>query len=143
MFNKVHSEGQRSYWKIIRLGGSSVCYQFFVDLLRQLDREDLNQLWALVKEYLSIRRASKWKPYDLSGVDNVAAKEKEIFMLVEKDYPLRRGLALVMISYRLQVKNFSQMVEDLLRKIYNIANTLRKQSDSRHPLQMTILFWKT
>nr|GFC24020.1 hypothetical protein [Tanacetum cinerariifolium] len=52
---KVHSEGERSYWQIIRLGGSSACYQFFVDLLRQLDREDLNQLWALVKEYLSIR----------------------------------------------------------------------------------------
>nr|GFC69183.1 hypothetical protein [Tanacetum cinerariifolium] len=41
---KVHSEGERSYWQIIRLGGSSACYQFFVDLLRQLDREDLNQL---------------------------------------------------------------------------------------------------
>nr|GFB88103.1 hypothetical protein [Tanacetum cinerariifolium] len=88
---KVHSEGQRSYWQIIRLGGSSSCYQFFVDLLRQLDREDLNQLWALVKEYLSIRPASN----------------KEIFMLVEKDYPLRRGLALVMISYKLQVEDYS------------------------------------
>nr|GEW56592.1 hypothetical protein [Tanacetum cinerariifolium] len=41
---KVHIEGQRSYWKIIRLGGSSACYQFFVDLLKHLDREDLNQL---------------------------------------------------------------------------------------------------
>nr|GFA85820.1 hypothetical protein [Tanacetum cinerariifolium] len=27
------------------------------DLLKQLDKEDLNQLWALVKEYLSIRPA--------------------------------------------------------------------------------------
>nr|GFD45279.1 hypothetical protein [Tanacetum cinerariifolium] len=27
----------------------------------QLDREDLNQLWALVKEYLSIRPASNDK----------------------------------------------------------------------------------
>nr|GEY95461.1 hypothetical protein [Tanacetum cinerariifolium] len=41
---KVHTEGQRSYWKIIRLGGSSACYQFFIDLLKQLDMEDLNQL---------------------------------------------------------------------------------------------------
>nr|GEZ75316.1 hypothetical protein [Tanacetum cinerariifolium] len=114
---------------IIRLGGSSACYQFLVDLLRQLYREDLNQLWALVKEYLSIRPASKWKLYDLSRVHHVIAKDKEIFMLVEKDYPLRRGLALVMISYRLQVKNHSQMAEDLIRKIYNIANTPRKQND--------------
>nr|GEZ51832.1 hypothetical protein [Tanacetum cinerariifolium]GEZ87397.1 hypothetical protein [Tanacetum cinerariifolium] len=110
---KVHSEGQKSYWQIIRLGGSSACYQLFVDLLRQLDREDLNQLWALVKEYLCIRPASSdkemelWKKYDLSGVHHVAAKDKEIFMLVEKDYPLRRGLALVMISYKLQVKDYS------------------------------------
>nr|GEY54809.1 hypothetical protein [Tanacetum cinerariifolium] len=41
---KVNLEGERSYWQIIRLGGSSACDQFFVDLLRQLDREDLNQL---------------------------------------------------------------------------------------------------
>nr|GFA02665.1 hypothetical protein [Tanacetum cinerariifolium] len=92
----------------------------------KLDREDLNQLWALVKEYLTIRPASndkemelwvelkrmyepdpedqlwtltqnymhapvEWKLYDLSGVHHVTAKDKEIFMLVEKDYPLRRG----------------------------------------------------
>nr|GFA53858.1 hypothetical protein [Tanacetum cinerariifolium] len=42
-----------------------------------------------------------------------------------EDYPLRRGLALVMISYKLQVEHYSQMAEDLIRKIYNIANTLR------------------
>nr|GFC98382.1 hypothetical protein [Tanacetum cinerariifolium] len=34
---KIHSEGDRTYWQIIRLGGSTACYQFFVDLLRQLD----------------------------------------------------------------------------------------------------------
>nr|GFA04866.1 hypothetical protein [Tanacetum cinerariifolium] len=50
---KVHTKGQRSFWKITRLGGSPVSYQFFVDMLKHLDREDLNQLWALVKESLS------------------------------------------------------------------------------------------
>nr|GFB26543.1 hypothetical protein [Tanacetum cinerariifolium] len=39
---KVYTEGQRAYWKIIRLGGSSASYQFFVDLLKHMDREDLN-----------------------------------------------------------------------------------------------------
>nr|GFA00215.1 hypothetical protein [Tanacetum cinerariifolium]GFA00640.1 hypothetical protein [Tanacetum cinerariifolium] len=62
---KVHTEGQRSYWQIIRLGGNSACYQFFIDLLKQLDREDLNQLWALVKEYLSIRPATCEKEMEL------------------------------------------------------------------------------
>nr|GFB49514.1 hypothetical protein [Tanacetum cinerariifolium] len=58
----------------------------------------------------------EWKLYDLSGVHHVTAKDKEIFILVEKDYPLKRGLARVMISYRLQVENHSQMAEDLIRK---------------------------
>nr|GEW56544.1 hypothetical protein [Tanacetum cinerariifolium] len=131
---------------------------------KQLDKEDLNQLWDLVKEYLSIRPATsekemelwvelkrlyepdpkdqlwaqtqnymhaptEWKLYDLSRVHHVTDKDKEIFMLVEKDYPLRKGLALVMISYKLQVENYSQMAEDLIRKIYNIANTPRQQGD--------------
>nr|GEY63359.1 hypothetical protein [Tanacetum cinerariifolium] len=41
---KVYTEGQRSCWKITWLGGSSASYQFFIDLLKHLDREDLNQL---------------------------------------------------------------------------------------------------
>nr|GEY03120.1 hypothetical protein [Tanacetum cinerariifolium] len=52
-------------------------------------------------------------------------KDKEIFMLVEKDYPLRKGLALVMISYKLQVENYSQMANDLILKIYKIPNSPR------------------
>nr|GEX89410.1 hypothetical protein [Tanacetum cinerariifolium] len=62
---KVHTEGQRSYWKLTRFGGSSANYQFFVDMLKHLDREDLNQLWALVKESLSIRPPTSDKEMEL------------------------------------------------------------------------------
>nr|GFC93430.1 hypothetical protein [Tanacetum cinerariifolium] len=34
----------------------------------------------------------EWKLYDTCGVHHVAAKDKEISVLVEKDYPLRKGL---------------------------------------------------
>nr|GEX10325.1 hypothetical protein [Tanacetum cinerariifolium] len=160
---KVHTEGQRSYWKIIRLGGSSASYQFFMDLLKHLDREDLNQLWALVKESLNIRLTSsdkemelwvelkrlyepddedqlwthtqnlmhalvEWKMYDTCGVHHVTSKNREIFMLVEKDYPLRKGLAIVMICYKLQVENYSQMANDLIMKIYKILEHQDKMS---------------
>nr|GFB01742.1 putative ribonuclease H-like domain-containing protein [Tanacetum cinerariifolium] len=135
---KVHNEEQRSYWKITRLGGSSSRYQFFVDMLKHLDREDLNQLWVLVKESLNNRPPTsnkemelwvelkrlyepdnkyqlwthtqnlmhasvEWKLYDTCGVHHVTSKDKEIFMFVEKDYPLRKGLAIGMISYKLQI----------------------------------------
>nr|GFB98899.1 hypothetical protein [Tanacetum cinerariifolium] len=69
----------------------------------------------------------EWKLYDTYGVHHVTAKDKEIFMLVEKDYPLRKGLAIGMISYKLQVKNYSKMANDLILKIYKIASSPRQQ----------------
>nr|GEY92420.1 hypothetical protein [Tanacetum cinerariifolium] len=100
---KVYTEGQRSYWKITRL----------------------------VKETLSNRPPTNDKEMELwvelSRVHHVTSKDKEIFMLVEKDYPLRKGLALVMISYKLQVENYSQMANDLILKIYKIVNSPRQQ----------------
>nr|GEV72851.1 hypothetical protein [Tanacetum cinerariifolium] len=102
------------------------------DMLKQFDREDLHQLWTLVKETFSIRQATKykekelwvelkrlfepdfkdqlwthnqafmhdpleWKLHDTCGVHHVFTKDQEIFMLVEKDYPLRKRIATVMI----------------------------------------------
>nr|GEW46289.1 hypothetical protein [Tanacetum cinerariifolium] len=34
----------------------------------------------------------EWKLYDSCGVHHVTSKDNEIFMLIEKDYPLRKGL---------------------------------------------------
>nr|GEV15268.1 hypothetical protein [Tanacetum cinerariifolium] len=60
------------------------------------------QLWALVKETLSIKPATmERRLYDTCGVHCVSTKDQEIFMMVEKDYPLRKGLAIVMISKKL------------------------------------------
>nr|GEX77504.1 hypothetical protein [Tanacetum cinerariifolium] len=90
----------------------------------QFDKEDLHQLWTLVKETFSIKQATRdkekelwvelnrllepdfedhlWthhqafmhdpldlKLYDTFGVHHVSTKDQEIFMLIEKDYPLR------------------------------------------------------
>nr|GEY67707.1 hypothetical protein [Tanacetum cinerariifolium] len=153
---------ERTYWKIIRLGGNLDVYQFFVDMLNHFDKEDLNQLWTLVKETLSIRQATsdkekelwvelkrlyeldvedqlwtqthalmhdpvEWRLYDTCGVHHVLSRDQEIFMLVERDYPLRKELAIVMISNKLQVENYSQMANDMILKIHNIANSQRQR----------------
>nr|GFA30043.1 hypothetical protein [Tanacetum cinerariifolium] len=62
---EIHTEGQRNYWKIIRLGRHTTVYQFFVDMLKHFDREDLNQLLTLVKETLSIRQTTTNKEKEL------------------------------------------------------------------------------
>nr|GFA43894.1 hypothetical protein [Tanacetum cinerariifolium] len=99
--------------------------ELWVELKRLYEPNPEDQLWAQTHNYM--HAPIEWKLYNLSGVHHVTAKDKEIFMLVEKDYPLRKGLALVMISYKLQVENYSQMAEDLIRKMYNIANSPRQQ----------------
>nr|GEZ35050.1 hypothetical protein [Tanacetum cinerariifolium] len=75
---EIHTEGQRTYWKIIRLGGSTNVYQFFIDILKHFDREDLNQLWTLVKETLSIRQATNiLKHFDREDLNQLWTLVKE------------------------------------------------------------------
>nr|GEU56190.1 hypothetical protein [Tanacetum cinerariifolium] len=62
---EIHSEEKREYLKIIRLGGHTAVYQFFINMLKQFDREDLHQLWTLVNETLSIKLATKDKEKEL------------------------------------------------------------------------------
>nr|GEY05717.1 hypothetical protein [Tanacetum cinerariifolium] len=85
------------------------------------------QLVPVEDVYNFMHAPVEWKLYDLSGVHYVTAKRQRDLHASKKDYPLRKGLALVMISYKLQVENYSQMAEDLIRKIYNIANSPRRK----------------
>ncbi|GKB78948.1 hypothetical protein Tco_0945843 [Tanacetum coccineum] len=73
----------------------------------------------------------KWWLYDMCAVHHVSTeKGQDIFMLVEKDYPLTKGLATLMLCNKLRVDQQSEMADELLIKIYNIANRPRKGSTS-------------
>nr|GFB50786.1 hypothetical protein [Tanacetum cinerariifolium] len=74
--------------------------ELWVELKRMYEPDPEDQLWTLTQNFM--HALVEWKLYDLSGVHHLTAKDKEIFMQVEKDYPLRKGLALVMVSYKLQ-----------------------------------------
>nr|GEV53377.1 retrovirus-related Pol polyprotein from transposon TNT 1-94 [Tanacetum cinerariifolium] len=120
---EIYTEGQRSYWKIIRLGEM----ELWVELKRLYEPDVEDQLWTHTQNLM--HALVEWKLYDTCGVHHVTSKDKEIFMLVEKDYPLRKGLAIIMISYKLQVENYSQMTNDLILKLYKIANCPSQQDD--------------
>ncbi|GKC39902.1 hypothetical protein Tco_1052286 [Tanacetum coccineum] len=65
--------------------------------------------------------------YDMCAVYHVSTeKGQDIFMLVEKDYPLTRGLATLMLCNKLRVDQPLEMAYELLIKIYNIANRPRQ-----------------
>nr|GEZ24015.1 hypothetical protein [Tanacetum cinerariifolium] len=102
--------------------------------------EDLNQLWALVKESLSNKKPTSdiemelWvelkRLYEPDDEDQLWTHTQKF--MHAPDYPLRKGLALVMICFKFQVENYSQMANDLILKIYKIANSPKQQGKVSH-----------
>ncbi|GJX11561.1 hypothetical protein Tco_0201420 [Tanacetum coccineum] len=96
--------------------------QIFDDLLKKFDRDDLVKLWDLVK-----KRFSTTEPIDdkekklwvelkrLFEPNNDDTLGHDIFMLVEKEYPLTRGTLGLMMVARLLVEADSEMSRELLR----------------------------
>ncbi|GKA55059.1 hypothetical protein Tco_0754008 [Tanacetum coccineum] len=89
-------------------------------MLFEPDAENLLELQKYMHDPL------KWWLYDMCAVHHVSTeKGQDIFMLVEKDYPLTKGLATLMLCNKLRVDQQSEMADELLIKIYNIANRPR------------------
>nr|GEY07699.1 hypothetical protein [Tanacetum cinerariifolium] len=47
---KIHKEGKKTYFKIIRANGNSQVYQTFEKMFKNFNREDLEIPWAIVKD---------------------------------------------------------------------------------------------
>nr|GEU92292.1 putative ribonuclease H-like domain-containing protein [Tanacetum cinerariifolium] len=131
---EIHSEGKREedlhkLWTLvmetfsIKQATRDKEKGLWVELKRLFGPNFKDQLWTHHQAFM--HDPLDWKLYDTCGVHHVSTKDQEIFMLVKKDYPLRKGLATVMISNKLQVEQYSQMASDLILKIHNIANSPR------------------
>nr|GEW92065.1 putative ribonuclease H-like domain-containing protein [Tanacetum cinerariifolium] len=111
----------------IRQATSDKEKELWVELKRLFEPDVEDQLWTYTQALM--HDPVEWRLYDSCGVHHVLTRDQEIFMLVEEDYPLRKGLAIVMISNKLQVENYSQMASDLILKIHNIANSPKQRDD--------------
>ncbi|GJX49166.1 hypothetical protein Tco_0276011 [Tanacetum coccineum] len=112
---KIHKEGKKTYYQIIRADGSSKMYLVFSHMLKSFDKEDLETLWKLVKaKHGSTRpeedyRVLDWKIYDSCGVYSLRMRHMHIHMLVEKRYPLTPATISDMLNKKLQCDHFSKM----------------------------------
>ncbi|GKD50643.1 hypothetical protein Tco_1279619 [Tanacetum coccineum] len=81
------------------------------------DTDDLLELQRYMHDPLT------WRLYDTCGVHHVSTETRlDIFMLVKKDYPMTRGLPMLMLVNKLRVDQHSEMADELLRKIFILAN---------------------
>nr|GEX43646.1 integrase, catalytic region, zinc finger, CCHC-type, peptidase aspartic, catalytic [Tanacetum cinerariifolium] len=102
---KIHKEGKKTYFKIIRAYSNSQVYQTFEKMFRNFNREDLEVLWGIVKD-----RFKKEKPVD--DMDNLLFRTlKTMFEHHVEDviWTYQQGLA--------KVDYDVEMVYDLLRFI--------------------------
>ncbi|GKA73306.1 hypothetical protein Tco_0779522 [Tanacetum coccineum] len=95
----------------------------WVELKRLFKPDEDDVLWKL-QRYM--HDPLTWKLYDTCGVHHVSTKRgHDIFMLVEKDYLLTRALMTLMLCNKLRVDEYSVMTDELLRKIFILANRPR------------------
>ncbi|GJW29102.1 hypothetical protein Tco_0045977, partial [Tanacetum coccineum] len=94
-----------------------------VELKRLFEPDNDDILWKL-QRYM--HDPLVWRLYDTCGVHHVSSvRGHDIFMLVEKEYPLTRGTLGLMMVARLLVEADSEMSRELLRKIFYQVNRPR------------------
>ncbi|GJW56729.1 hypothetical protein Tco_0103460 [Tanacetum coccineum] len=110
---EIYSKGARKYWKIIRVGNHTEVYQFFDDMLKAFDREDLVKLWSLVKEKFTSTKPTEDKERELW------VELKRLFKPDTDDelWKLQKNIHDMLVS-KLLVEQDSEMSRELLRKIF-------------------------
>ncbi|GJV45957.1 hypothetical protein Tco_1430493 [Tanacetum coccineum] len=89
--------------------------EIWVELKRLFEQDTDDELWKLQKKIHDLT----WWLYDLCGVHHVYTEEGiDIYMLVEKEYPLSRGTLTLMLVTKLLVDQDNKMSRELLRKIF-------------------------
>nr|GEY21935.1 hypothetical protein [Tanacetum cinerariifolium] len=80
--------------------------ELWVKLKRLYEPDSRDPLWAL---QIYMHDPLIWRLYDTCGVHRVSTRMgHKIFMLVEKDYPLTKGLTTLMLCNKLQVDQFQK-----------------------------------
>nr|GEZ30240.1 hypothetical protein [Tanacetum cinerariifolium] len=119
---KIVKEVQISTYHIKRADGSTKRYTSMINLLKNIDREDLETLWKLVKDKYSNTRLEE-------GFKNL-----HIFLLVDKVYPLTPATIKMMLERKLQTDQWNKMCYQLFKLM---MKQLRKQSSVwKNPLRV-------
>nr|GFA45794.1 hypothetical protein [Tanacetum cinerariifolium] len=97
--------------------------EIWVELNRLFKQDTDDELWKLQKHIHDLT----WRLHYSCGVHHVSTKKGiDIYMLVEKDYPLTRGTLTLMLVAKLLVDKDNEMSKKFLRKIFMQAKRPRR-----------------
>lgn len=90
--------------------------ELWVHFRRLYEQDPSDRHWRFEAHNLNIL----WKFYDSCEIHHVSTQAGvDVFMLAEKEYPLRSGILTVMMSSKLRCEEKTQKVEDLLQRIHD------------------------
>ncbi|GJT43002.1 hypothetical protein Tco_0951717 [Tanacetum coccineum] len=137
MLKKFDREDLEKLWKLVKeifhttVSTNDKEKELRVKLNILFEPDENDMLWKL-QRYM--HDPLIWKLYDICGVHHVSSSRgHDITMLIEKEYPLTRGLMGIMLVNKLQVKEDSEMARNLIMKIFTQANRQRSSSRIRGP----------
>ncbi|GJS73178.1 hypothetical protein Tco_0706019 [Tanacetum coccineum] len=109
--NDATKKTQKALLKITTEHTEDKARELWVELKRLFEPDDNDTFWKLQRY---IHDPLNWWLYDTCGVHHVS-KERghDIYMLVEKDYPLTKALMTLMLCNKLRVDQYSDMAEEL------------------------------
>ncbi|GJW32784.1 hypothetical protein Tco_0052816 [Tanacetum coccineum] len=117
---KIYKEGRKSYYQIIRADGKSQTHMIFSQMLKSFDKQYLKDLYKLVKaKYESTRPVEDLDLLLCGDLKTVFEPhvEDNIYMLVEKKYPLAPLTLSMMFEKKLIIDYESEMAYQLLKFI--------------------------
>ncbi|GJT41396.1 hypothetical protein Tco_0941261 [Tanacetum coccineum] len=118
---QIHRKGRNGYYEIMRADGSAKTYLLFSQLLKEFDREDLENLWKLVKAKHRNTRPKEgyervlWEVYDSCGVHFVRFEDMHVYMLIENRYPLTPATITDMLNKKLKSDYWNEICYQLLK----------------------------
>nr|GEY30075.1 hypothetical protein [Tanacetum cinerariifolium] len=92
---EIYTENNKPYYKIIRADGSQQLFLSFLSLLRNLDREDLEVLWQLVKERFASSKPKNFSDDFLLTTLTYMFEKPNVQAQVWKNKKIVHGLAKV------------------------------------------------
>ncbi|GKC12047.1 hypothetical protein Tco_1008829 [Tanacetum coccineum] len=124
---KIFQQGERSIYQIIRANGADTVYISFGAMLKDFTREDLIKLyrtmfnpplnedaiWSLPLQQKMI----SWRYYDKCAVHCLTLEARNIYMLVDRKYPLSKDAYQVMLKMKPLDGKINEVCYKLLKMI--------------------------
>ncbi|GKD82223.1 hypothetical protein Tco_1349062 [Tanacetum coccineum] len=108
---KIIKEGKMGYFQIIRADGSSKRYSSMIQMLQNIDREDIETLWKLVKAKHGNKRPKERYERVLWG-DLKVMFEPDV---EKKRYPLTPATITDILNKKLQAGYWNEMCYQLIK----------------------------